>query len=95
MEQLPVNTLEETPVTTRLRKLPGHIVRKELTSTGSRGGHELFQLNPTWNRLQPGQGSELTATEHRLRVRAGVHHAPGEEPGLRGQTAPVWVVPVT
>lgn len=66
LEQLPVNTLEETSVTTSLRKLPGHIVHKELTSTGSRGGHKLCQLNPTWNRLQPGQGSESTATEHRL-----------------------------
>lgn len=28
-------------------------VCKELTSIGSWGGHELFQLNPTWNHLQP------------------------------------------
>lgn len=66
LEQLPVNTLEETPVTTSLSKLPGHIVCKELTSIGSWGGHELFQLNPTWNHLQPGQGSAVTATEHQL-----------------------------
>lgn len=66
LEQLPVNTLEEMSVTTSLSKLPSLIVRKELTSIGSWGGHELFQLNPTWNHLQPGQGSVVTATEHQL-----------------------------
>lgn len=104
LKQLPVNTLgKELPVKTSLPKLLHHAVRKalrrlhsqDLRAGGSFGDDELFLLNPKWNCQQQGQRSKPMSAEHRPRAGAGLYRAAGEEPGLWGQTAGVWILSVT